>query len=115
MRRQLQSLGSGDAGLVINPAGVVSQIEGALQARLGLKERSDRWTRLVAESWKIIRFSAFAETPGPMWKSRSSQFPSTGVSVAWTNRWCHRECTRKCLAVRTSLRENEMKAALEAE
>ena len=72
-----------DAGLVINPAGVVSQIEGGMlqAASWVLKEAVPTdGTRLVAESWKDYPILSFAETPetnveiiaGP-------EFPSTGV------------------------------------
>jgi nicotinate dehydrogenase subunit B len=72
-----------DPGLVINPAGVVSQIEGGMlqAASWVLKEAVPTdGTRLIAESWKDYPILSFAETP----ETRvdiiaDSEFPSTGV------------------------------------
>jgi nicotinate dehydrogenase subunit B len=55
-----------DAGLVINPAGVISQIEGGmLQATSWVLKESvpTDGTRLIAESWKDYPTLTFAETP----------------------------------------------------
>src|SRR5712664_366751 len=55
-----------DAGLVINPAGVISQVEGGMlqAASWVLKEAVPTdGTRLIAESWKDYPILTFAETP----------------------------------------------------
>jgi CO/xanthine dehydrogenase Mo-binding subunit len=75
-----------DAGLVINPAGVVSQIEGGMlqAASWALKEVVPTdGTRLVAESWKDYPILSFAETPKTNVEIiAASEFPSTGVGEA---------------------------------
>jgi nicotinate dehydrogenase subunit B len=72
-----------DAGLVINPAGVASQIEGGmLQAASWVLKESvpTDGTRLVAESWKDYPILSFAETPETNVEIiAASEFPSTGV------------------------------------
>jgi nicotinate dehydrogenase subunit B len=72
-----------DAGLVINPAGVVSQIEGGMlqAASWVLKEAVPTdGTRLVAESWKDYPILSFAETPQTNVEIIAApEFPSTGV------------------------------------
>ena len=72
-----------DAGLVINPAGVVSQIEGGMlqAASWALKETVPTdGTRLVAESWRDYPILSFAETPATHVEIIAApEFPSTGV------------------------------------
>jgi nicotinate dehydrogenase subunit B len=72
-----------DAGLVINPAGVVSQIEGGMlqAASWVLKEAVPTdGTRLLAESWKDYPILSFTETPETIVEIiAGSEFPSTGV------------------------------------
>jgi nicotinate dehydrogenase subunit B len=72
-----------DAGLVINPAIVVSQIEGGMLqgASWVLKEVVPTdGTRLMAESWKDYPILTFAETPEIRVEIIARpEFPSTGV------------------------------------
>jgi nicotinate dehydrogenase subunit B len=72
-----------DAGLVINPAGVTSQIEGGmLQAASWVLKESvpTDGTRLIAESWKDDPILTFAETPETKVEIIADPgFPSTGV------------------------------------
>jgi nicotinate dehydrogenase subunit B len=72
-----------DAGLVINPAIVVSQIEGGMLqgASWILKEAVPTdGTRLMAESWKDYPILTFAETPEIRVEIIARpEFPSTGV------------------------------------
>jgi nicotinate dehydrogenase subunit B len=72
-----------DAGLVINPAGVFSQIEGGMlqAASWVLKEAVPTdGTRLVAESWRDYPILSFAETPETNVEIIAApEFPSTGV------------------------------------
>src|SRR6266478_262154 len=72
-----------DAGLVINPAGVASQIEGGMlqAASWVLKEAVPTdGTRLIAESWKdypILTFARSEEHTSEL--IAGPEFPSTGV------------------------------------
>jgi nicotinate dehydrogenase subunit B len=72
-----------DAGLVINPAGVISQVEGGMlqAASWVLKEAVPTdGTRLIAESWKDYPILTFAETPETNVEIIADpDFPSTGV------------------------------------
>jgi CO/xanthine dehydrogenase Mo-binding subunit len=72
-----------DPGLVINPAGVVSQIEGGMlqAASWVLKEAvPTEGTQLVAETWKDYPILSFAETPETSVEIIADPgFPSTGV------------------------------------
>lgn len=72
-----------DAGLVINPAGVISQIEGGMlqAASWVLKEAVPTdGTRLVAESWKDYPILTFAEMPETKVEIIADpDFPSSGV------------------------------------
>jgi CO/xanthine dehydrogenase Mo-binding subunit len=72
-----------DAGLVINPAGVISQIEGGMlqAASWVLKEAVPTdGTRLIAESWKDYPILTFAETPETKVEIIADPgFPSSGV------------------------------------
>jgi nicotinate dehydrogenase subunit B len=72
-----------DAGLVINPAGVISQVEGGMlqAASWVLKEAVPTdGTRLIAESWKDYPILTFAETPETRVEIITyPDFPSTGV------------------------------------
>jgi nicotinate dehydrogenase subunit B len=72
-----------DAGLVINPAGVISQIEGGMlqAASWVLKEAVPTdGTRLIAESWKDYPILTFAETPETDVEIIADpDLPSTGV------------------------------------
>jgi CO/xanthine dehydrogenase Mo-binding subunit len=72
-----------DAGLVINPAGVISQVEGGMlqAASWVLKEAVPTdGTRLIAESWKDYPVLSFAETPETMVEIIADpDFPSSGV------------------------------------
>ncbi len=72
-----------DAGLVINPAGVISQIEGGMlqAASWVLKEAVPTdGTRLIAESWKDYPILSFAETPEANVEIIADpEFPSSGV------------------------------------
>ena len=72
-----------DAGLVINPAGVISQIEGGMlqAASWVLKEAvPTEGTRLIAESWKDYPILTFAETPETKVEIIADpDFPSSGV------------------------------------
>jgi CO/xanthine dehydrogenase Mo-binding subunit len=114
-----------DAGLVINPAGVVSQIEGGMlqAASWVLKEAVPTdGTRLVAESWKDYPILSFAETPetnveiiaGP-------EIPSTGVGEVslGPTAGAIANAVANALGMRARdlplTRERLMKAALEAE
>ena len=114
-----------DAGLVINPAVVVSQIEGGMlqAASWVLKEAvpTDR-TRLLAESWKDYPILTFAETPETRVEIIAGpEFPSTGigeVSVGPTAGAIANAVTNAFgLRVRDLplTRERLMKAAFEAE
>jgi CO/xanthine dehydrogenase Mo-binding subunit len=113
------------AGLVINPAGVVSQIEGGMlqAASWVLKEAVPTdGTRLVAESWKDYPILSFAETPetnveiiaGP-------EIPSTGVGEVslGPTAGAIANVVANALGMRARdlplTRERLMKAALEAE
>jgi nicotinate dehydrogenase subunit B len=75
-----------DAGLVINPAGVVSQIEGGMlqAASWVLKEAVPTdGTRLIAESWKDYPILTFGETPETKVEVMADpDFPSAGVGEA---------------------------------
>jgi nicotinate dehydrogenase subunit B len=72
-----------DAGLVINPTGVISQVEGGmLQAASWVLKESvpTDGTRLIAESWKDYPILTFAETPETNVEIIADpDFPSTGV------------------------------------
>jgi nicotinate dehydrogenase subunit B len=72
-----------DAGLVINPAGIISQVEGGmLQAASWVLKESvpTDGTRLIAESWKDYPILTFAETPETNVEIIADpDFPSTGV------------------------------------
>jgi len=72
-----------DAGLVINPAGVISQIEGGMlhAASWILKEAVPTdGTQLIAESWKDYPILTFAETPETKVEIIADpDFPSSGV------------------------------------
>jgi nicotinate dehydrogenase subunit B len=72
-----------DAGLVINPAGLTSQVEGGmLQAASWVLKESvpTDGTRLIAESWKDYPILTFAETPETNVEIIADpDFPSTGV------------------------------------
>jgi CO/xanthine dehydrogenase Mo-binding subunit len=72
-----------DAGLVINPAGLISQVEGGmLQAASWVLKESvpTDGTRLIAESWKDYPILTFAETPETNVEIIADpDFPSTGV------------------------------------
>jgi len=75
-----------DAGLVINPAGVASQIEGGMlqAASWVLKEAvPTNGTQLTAESWQDYPILTFAETPeATVEVIANPDFPSTGVGEA---------------------------------
>jgi nicotinate dehydrogenase subunit B len=114
-----------DAGLVINPAGVVSQIEGGMlqAASWVLKEAVPTdGTQLVAESWKDYPILGFAETPEINVEIIAApEFPSTGVgevSLGPTG-GAIANAVANALGLRVRdlplTRERLMKAALEAE
>jgi nicotinate dehydrogenase subunit B len=75
-----------DAGLAINPAGVISQIEGGMlqAASWVLKEAVPTdGTRMIAESWKDYPILTFAETPETKVEIIGDPaLPSTGVGEA---------------------------------
>jgi CO/xanthine dehydrogenase Mo-binding subunit len=114
-----------DAGLVINPAGVVSQIEGGMlqAASWVLKETVPTdGTRLVAESWKDYPILSFAETPETIVEIiAGSEFPSTGVGEVslGPTAGAIANAVANALGLRVRdlplTRERLMKAALEAE
>jgi nicotinate dehydrogenase subunit B len=114
-----------DAGLVINPAGVVSQIEGGMlqAASWVLKEAVPTdGTRLVAESWKDYPILSFAETPETNVEIiAASEFPSTGVGEVslGPTAGAIANAVANALGLRVRdlplTRERLMKAALEAE
>jgi nicotinate dehydrogenase subunit B len=72
-----------DAGLVVNPAGVIAQIEGGMlqAASWTLKEAVPTdGARLIAESWKEYPILTFAETPETAVEIVATpELPSTGV------------------------------------
>jgi nicotinate dehydrogenase subunit B len=114
-----------DPGLVINPAGVVSQIEGGMlqAASWVLKEAVlTDGTRLVAESWKDYPILSFAETPETNVEIiAGSEFPSTGVGEVslGPTAGAIANAVANALGLRIRdlplTRERLMKAALEAE
>jgi len=114
-----------DAGLVINPAGVVSQIEGGMlqAASWVLKEAVPTdGTRLVAESWKDYPILSFTETPETIVEIiAGSEFPSTGVGEVSLGPTAGAVANgvANALGLRVRdlplTRERLMKAALEAE
>jgi CO/xanthine dehydrogenase Mo-binding subunit len=114
-----------DAGLVINPAGVVAQIEGGMlqAASWVLKEAVPTdGTRLVAESWKDYPILSFAETPETKVEIiAASEFPSTGVGEVslGPTAGAIANAVANALGLRVRdlplTRERLMKAALEAE
>jgi nicotinate dehydrogenase subunit B len=114
-----------DAGFVINPAGVVSQIEGGMlqAASWVLKEAVPTdGTRLVAESWKDYPILSFAETPEINVEIiAASEFPSTGVGEVslGPTAGAIANAVANALGLRVRdlplTRERLMKAALEAE
>jgi CO/xanthine dehydrogenase Mo-binding subunit len=113
-----------DAGLVINPAVVVSQIEGGMLqgASWVLKEAVPTdGTRLVAESWKDYPILTFAETPETRVEIIAGpEFPPTGVgevSLGPTAGAIAKVANAFGLRVRDLplTRERPMKAAFEAE
>jgi nicotinate dehydrogenase subunit B len=114
-----------DAGLVINPAGVVSQIEGGMlqAASWVLKEAVPTdGTRLLAESWKDYPILSFAETPETIVEIiAGSEFPSSGVGEVslGPTAGAIANAVANALGLRVRdlplTRERLMKAALEAE
>ena len=114
-----------DAGLVINPAGVVSQIEGGMlqAASWVLKEAVPTGgTRLIAESWKDYPILTFAETPETNVEIIAApEFPSTGVGEVslGPSAGAIANAVANALGLRVRdlplTREQLMKAALEAE